>query len=64
MEHNPKYVVRVWSHSCWTGAGNVKYMEADDETVALLIAQEEAEYLECIARDFDIDIYRKEDEKG
>ena len=54
-----EYLVVVWSHSSHWGHTSVKYMECDTYDQAKALAKREAEYMDIIGRDYDIDIYIK-----
>lgn len=52
-----EYLVAVWSYSPKWGNSSVKYYECSTHDEAETFAKREAEYLDTIGREYDIDIY-------
>lgn len=55
-----EYLIAVWSHSPRWGNSSIKYYECGTYDEALTFAKREAEYLDTIGREYDIDIYINE----
>ena len=54
------YIVAAWSHSPRYGYDSARYLECDTYEGAVALAKREAEYLDTIGRDYNIDIYINE----
>ena len=55
-----QYLVAIWSHSSRWGHTSVRYMECETYDQAKLLAEREAQYMDIIGRDYNIDIYVNE----